>query len=169
MKENPKSIKRNNRLNIVLVVLIILLASALFLPFGYSLDLGPGPDQVRALTWEYLDASWFSGFRFVELGRMFESMAYTLPRYAFIYLFVRLYGGQSNKKRTFWIGILGELFPALLSLIFIFGWVQGWTQPPPSVSDHYFPIYIPIPSLLLVSFAITKIFPSNRMKDNGAS
>ena len=49
-------------------VLILLVLTALFVPFGYALDLGPGPDKVRALTWEYLDAPWFSGVRIVDLG-----------------------------------------------------------------------------------------------------
>jgi hypothetical protein len=36
-------------------VLIVLVLTALFVPFGYGLDLGPGPDKVGALTWEYLE------------------------------------------------------------------------------------------------------------------
>ncbi len=100
MNESDKLRKRTNRSKIVIVVLIVLLASALFLPFGYSLDLGPGPDQVRALTWEYLDAPWFSGFRFMG-GRIFEFIAYTLPRYVFIFLFLG-YIGDIQMLRQLW-------------------------------------------------------------------
>jgi hypothetical protein len=66
-------------------VLVILMAAAILLPFGYGLDLGPGPNRIRALIWEYIDAPWFSGVRFVRSGQVLEALLYTLPRYFFIY------------------------------------------------------------------------------------
>ena len=121
------STARNPELPAKTLVLMILLASAILLPFGYRLDLGPGPNGIRALIWEYFDAPWFSGFRFVRIGQIFESLLYTLPRYIYIIQVFNLYQGQSNRKRMATVGILGALFPGIISLICIFGWLQGWT------------------------------------------
>jgi hypothetical protein len=140
-------------------VLIILLASALLLPFGYRLDLGPGPNGIRALIWEYLDAPWFSGVRFVRLGQVLEALLYTLPRYFFIAQVVILYRRRSKPKRMAAVGILGALFPGLLSLTLIVGWLQGWTQPPPPISDHYFPIYVPIPTVSIIGLILLRVLP----------
>jgi hypothetical protein len=149
-------------------VLIILVLAALFLPFGYGVDLGPGPDKVRALTWEYIDAPWFSGVRFVSLGTFFESILYTLPRVLFIYQVFRLYRGRTTKRRVVAWGIFAELFPALVSLIRIVGWIAGWTQPPPAVSDPYFPIYVPIPSLLIAGLVLMQAMPPNGKQETNA-
>jgi hypothetical protein len=61
------------------IIFILLLIAAIILPFGYGLDLGPGPNRIRALIWEYLDAPWFSGVRPVSLGQVLEAVIYTLP------------------------------------------------------------------------------------------
>jgi hypothetical protein len=146
---------------------IVLVLAALLLPFGYGLDLGPGPDKIRALTWEYFDAPWFSGVRIVDLGTFFESLVYTLPRVLFLYLMLRLYRGRTTKRRVIGWGIVAELFPALVSLIRIAGWITGWTQPPPALSDPYFPIYVPIPSLLLVGLILMGTVPPDRKPEAG--
>jgi len=86
--------------------LIILVASALLLPFGYRLDLGPGPDGIRAVLWEYLDAPWFSGVRLVRIGQIFEALIYTFPTYIYIYQIYQLYFGKVNRKRMVAVGIL---------------------------------------------------------------
>jgi hypothetical protein len=149
-------------------VLILLVLTAMFVPFGYGLDLGPGPDKVRALTWEYFDAPWFSGVRIVDPGTFFESLLYTLPRYVFLYQVLRLYRGRTTKRRVVGWGIVAELFPALVSLIRVAGWITGWTQPPPPLSDPYFPVYVPIPSLLLVGLALMAAVPPNGKPEAGA-
>jgi Kef-type K+ transport system membrane component KefB len=62
---------------------------------------------------------------------LFEAILYTFPRYIFfIFQTFNLYRTWSNQKRLVAVGILGALFPALISLVFIIGWLQGWTQPP---------------------------------------
>ena len=155
---NRTSAAQNARRPSATWVLIILLVSALLLPFGYRLDLGPGPNGIRALIWEYLDAPWFSGVRFVRIGQVIEALLYTLPRYIFIAQVSILYRRQSKPKRMAAVGILGALFPGLLSLVYIVGWLQGWTQPPPP-SDHYFPIYIPIPTVSIIGLILLRVLP----------
>jgi len=125
-------------------------ALVFLLPFGYGLDLGPGPDKIRALAWEYMDAPWFSGVRFVTPGRFLESLLYTLPRFYFLYRIIHYYQGKSTRKSMFLAGFVSALFPALVSGVQVVGWLLGWTQPPPPISDHQFPIYIPIPMLLVL-------------------
>jgi hypothetical protein len=107
------------------LVLFILLATAILLPFGYGLDLGPGPNRIRALIWEYMDAPWFSGVRFVRLGQLIEALLYTFPRYFFIYQVFHLYKTHMKQKYMASVGILGALFPGLISLLLIIGWLQG--------------------------------------------
>lgn len=153
------SATRNTGLPSATLILVVLITSAFFLPFGYRLDLGPGPNGIRALVWEYLDAPWFSGFRFVRIGQIFEALLYTFPGYIFIFQVYKLYRTQARQKRIAAVGALGALFPGLFSLVLILGWLQGWTQPPPPVSDPYFPVYIPIPSILLISLIIFRLFP----------
>ena len=151
------------------IVLILLLIAAILLPFGYSLDLGPGPNRIRALLWEYLDAPWFSGVRLVRLGQILEAVLYTLPTYLFIYQLFKFYRTGSKQKSMVPVGILGALFPALVSLIRIIGWLQGWTQPPPPQSDHRFPIYIPIPTVLLQFLLLQWFFPARKKNKSEAS
>ena len=147
-------------------ILIILVASALLLPFGYRLDLGPGPDGIRAVLWEYLDAPWFSGIRFVRIGQMLEAILYTFPTYIYIYQVYKLYNGQVNRKRMVAVGIFSAIFPGIISLLRMLGWVRGWTQPPPPLSDPYFPIYIPIPSIILISLILIMLAPLDKLRAN---
>jgi hypothetical protein len=145
------------------LVLVILLAGAILVPFGYDLDLGPGPNRIRALIWEYMDAPWFSGVRFVSTGQVLEAILYTLPRYVFIYQVFNLFRTWVSQRWIWTVGILGALFPGLVSLVNIIGWVGGWTQPPPSVSDHLFPIYVPIPTILIMYIVLLRLFPVRAM------
>jgi hypothetical protein len=128
-------------------------------PFAYRLDIGPGPDGIRALVWEYLDAPWFSGFRFVQPGQVLEALMVTFPRFLFIFLVFKQYRTRSKQRWMVAMGVLGALFPGVISLISIVGWVQGWTQPPPSLSDPFFPIYIPFPSILILATLLLKLIP----------
>ncbi|OGN96557.1 MAG: hypothetical protein A2Z77_00905 [Chloroflexi bacterium RBG_13_51_36] len=145
-------------------MLIILLAAAILLPFGYALDIGPGPNSVRAVVWEYIDATWFSGFRFVRFGQVLDALLLTLPTYFFIFQLFILYRTSLRPKRMWLAGILGALFPGLVSLFLVIGWLQGWTQPPPP-SDLRFPVYIPIPAALVMAIILLKVFPAKKIDE----
>ena len=155
--------------SLAILVPAILIAVAILLPFGYGLDLGPGPNRVRALIWEYMDAPWFSGVRFVQSGQVLEALLYTFPRYIFIYQVYNLYRTCLKQKNMWTIGVLGALFPGLVSLVLVIGWLQGWTQPPPPVSDHHFPIYIPIPTIMIMAVILLRIFPIGGCDKTGAN
>ena len=132
---------------------------AFLLPFGYRLDIGPGPDSVRALIWEYIEAPWQSGFWFVQGGIFLTSLIYTFPRFIFLYRIIQYYSKKTPRSSVIKMGIFSELFPALVSILGIIGWQLGWTQPPPPISDPWFPIYIPIPALILVGLGFIYFSP----------
>lgn len=155
-----------SHLRIKILIAAILAASALLLPLGYRLDLGPGPDGIRAVLWEYLDAPWFSGIRFVRAGQIFEALIYTLPTYPYIYQVYQRCFGTTNRKRLTTLGILSAAFPGITSLLRVLGWVQGWTQPPPPQSDPYFPIFIPIPSTVLVGLLLIQLAPTDKFQSS---
>ena len=162
------SIKSKLGLPQAYIVLLILLAVAILFPFGYALDLGPGPNSVRALVWQYIDAPWFSGFRFVRFGQVLEAIFYTLPTYFFIFQLVKLYRTSLRPKRMRLVGVLSALFPGVVSLLLVIGWLQGWTQPPPPVSDHRFPIYIPIPAVVVVAVILLRLIPVKKKDESEA-
>ena len=164
---NP--IKAQSNRPVAYFILILLLIGGVLLPFGYGLDLGPGPNRIRALIWEYIDAPWFSGVRLVRIGQVLEGAIYTLPTYFFIFQIFNLYRSGRRQKFMAPIGILGALFPGLVSLFQIIGWLQGWTQPPPPVSDHRFPIYIPIPTVLILSMILMRVFAVGSTNETEAS
>jgi hypothetical protein len=144
----------------VLLIGILFAVLVFVLPFGYGLDLGPGPDNIRALIWEYLDAPWFSGFRIVSIGTFLGSLLYAFPRFVLLYIIIRYFLGKANKKAVILAGIAAELFPMAVSGVRIVGWLQGWTQPPPPLSDPWFPVYISIPLLFFFALILVFVTPS---------
>ena len=160
-----KDIKSNSSLELSpLVIGIIMTILAFLLPFGYRLDLGPGPDSVMALIWEYIEAPWQSGFGFVQVGIFLTSLGYTFPRFIFLYRMIQYYSLKIPRSSVIKTGILSELFPALVSIIMIIGWQLGWTQPPPPLSDPWFPVYVPIPALLIIGLGLVFITPPVQLK-----
>jgi hypothetical protein len=147
-----------------LVIGITMTILAFLLPFGYRLDLGPGPDSVMALIWEYIEAPWQSGFWFVQVGIFLTSIIYTFPRFIFLYRMIQYYSLKAPRISVLKTGIFSELFPALVSIIMIIGWQLGWTQPPPPISDPWFPIYVPIPALLLIGLGFVYLSPPDYSK-----
>jgi len=151
-----------------LIIGIVMTSMVFLLPFGYRLDLGPGPDSIMALIWEYIKAPWHSGFWFVRVGIFLTSLLYTFPRFIFLYQMIRYYSCKIPRKSVIKIGIVSELFPALISVLMIIGWQMGWTQPPPPLSDPWFPIYVPIPALLIIGLGLVFITPPVQLKiDDG--
>jgi len=162
--EDTKNKSSVGRLPLVIGISMTILV--FLLPFGYRLDIGPGPDSIRALIWEYIEAPWHSGFWFVQVGIFLTSLLYTFPRFIFLYQMIRYYSCKIPRKSVIKIGIVSELFPALVSILLIIGWQLGWTQPPPPFSDPWFPIYVPIPALLIIGLGLVFIIPPVQLKDD---
>ena len=120
-----------------LVVGIVMTGLMCLLPFSYVLDLGPGPDNIKALVWEYTDDPWVSGFRIVSSGAFLASLLCTPPRFIFLYQMIRYYLSKTTKKPLILTGIASELFPTLVSAALIAGWRLGWTNPLPPLSPGF--------------------------------
>ncbi|MFW9892040.1 MAG: hypothetical protein ACFFFO_07560, partial [Candidatus Thorarchaeota archaeon] len=57
--EIGRSLKLSN-FGILFVTIVILLA-ILFVPFAYHFDLGPGPNSIEAVVWQYIESPWQMG------------------------------------------------------------------------------------------------------------
>jgi len=123
------------------------LAIAFLLPFAYRVDVGPGPDSIRAMIWDYIESSWYSGFR---IWNPLETLPYTLLRLIFAIMLAQLLTGKTSPKRTFLVGIFAEIQPVLVSapLVFLINWS----------SDPWVPLYIPIPIMLVIGVALLMWF-----------
>ena len=122
-----------------LLFLVLMLILALVLPFAYRVDVGPGPDSIRAMTWDYIESSWYSGFR---LWNPFDTLPYTLLRLVFAVMVVRQYHEDTPIWRTLLVGILTEIQPIIVSapLVFLIDWS----------GDPQIPLYIPIPVYFII-------------------
>ena len=126
----------------------VMLAIAFLLPFAYRVDVGPGPDSIRAMIWDYIESSWYSGFRF---WNPFDVLPYTLLRLIFAVMLTRAYLGRTTAKKTLLVGILAELQPFLVSapLVFLIDWPGG---------DPWVPLYVPFPFMLALGVILLLIF-----------
>ncbi len=137
----------------LLVVIMIFIILALVLPFAYRIDVGPGPDSIRAMTWDYIEAEWFSGFR---LWNPLDAFPYTFLRFVFAVYLARFCLGISNAKRTILTGIITELQPFILSAPQVF--LIDWT------GDPLVPLYIPVPIILTLGIILV-LFKSRHTND----
>ncbi len=138
----------NNRTVIVGFIMVVI---AFIIPFAYRVDIGPGPNSIRAMIWEYIEASWYSGFRW---WNPLDTLPYTFLRLIFSYQIFRYYKGTTNKKHTVVIGLASELQPLIISVPLTYG-IQ-W------VGDPWVPLYLPIPLMLALAFLIMYVIPPKR-------
>lgn len=111
---------------------------ALALPFAYRIDVGPGPDSIRSMIWDYIESEWFSGFR---LWNPLDVVPYTFLRFVFAVFLARLCIGNTTAKKTIITGILAELQPIIVSApqVYLIDWA----------GDPLVPLYLPIPIMLI--------------------
>lgn len=127
---------------------------ALILPFAFRVDVGPGPDSIRAMTWDYIESSWYSGFR---IWNPLETLPYTFLRLVFALYLARLCVGHATSRRTILIGILAELQPFAVSapLVYFIDWS----------GDPLIPLYIPLPIMFIFGFTLILIFTRRNKND----
>jgi hypothetical protein len=117
---------------------VIMFFLALVLPFAYRIDVGPGPDSIRSMTWDYIESEWFSGFR---LWNPLDVFPYTFLRFVFAVFLARFCIGTTTAKKTIITGIIAELQPIIVSAPQVY--LIDWT------GDPLVPLYIPIPIMLI--------------------
>jgi len=143
----------NDKKRIIIIICGILsIIIVFFAPYGYHIDLGPGPNNLMAIVW---DISEYFGFQ------IFESLEY-FPYYIFrivvFYEILRFFQEKISGKRLILMGIICELIPLLISIpgvIFL-----------NSEGENYIPIMISIPILLIFDVILVQLFSSIKRIEN---
>ena len=105
------------------------------LPYGYHVDLGPGPNGLMAILWEYPE-----GVGFLPLSAL-EYFIYYLYRIVVLRAVWRFMSDKMTASRMMTHAVLAELIPVFISIPgALFLNAEG---------ENYIPIMIPIPVLLL--------------------
>ena len=151
MSENIAQPATTLNFKIILGTILIFLV-VLFAPFAIHFDLGPGPNSIEAVVWQYIESSWQVGFWFQNPFRYFDSI---IIRVLFPLQFLRYCLGKSSRKVTLLAAAYSELHVALLSLPVYISWFFG-LGPFLSPDGHPIrPVFLPLPILfLLVAFVM---------------
>ena len=140
---------RNKRFLLVVIGLLSIIIVFL-VPFGYHIDLGPGPDSVIAMIWEIpLEPAWYTIRFFSAILYRFE---YCFFRFFFLLEIFLLFIGKFNKIRFLLVGFISEIIPLIISIpaMYILN----------SQGDNLIPIIIPIPFLMI--FDLLTVILMNR-------
>jgi hypothetical protein len=129
---------------IPLVIGFLSLIIVLLTPYGFHIDLGPGPSGLMAILWEYQD------FSIIRWFTVFEYVPYYFFRIITIYYLIRYILDKATLKRTIIMGIISEIIPLLLSIpaVLILD----------SSGHNYIPIMISIPILLVYHLSVVYTF-----------
>ncbi|MFX0002145.1 MAG: hypothetical protein ACFE9C_03655 [Candidatus Hodarchaeota archaeon] len=136
--------------NKLIIIGLISLLIVILTPYGFDLDIGPGPNRLLAILWEY--------FALVVI-RWFTVLIY-FPYYFFrfitLYYIIRYIMGKVTKKKAIIMSIICELIPLTFTII-------GLIFPDPT-GEPYINTVIPIPIFLLYNLILVFIY-SNRKLD----
>ncbi|MBY9008704.1 MAG: hypothetical protein KGD74_02405 [Candidatus Lokiarchaeota archaeon] len=143
------TLKRKNL--IILFIIIISILIVLLAPFGYHVDLGPGPNSITAMLWEY---STYYSFRYLVALQYY--IQFYIFRIVILYAIIRFLGEKLSRKWLIILGVIGELIPLILSI-------------PASLilnsdGENFSPIIISIPFLLLFVIVVAFIYPKLYME-----
>ncbi|MHA2260151.1 MAG: hypothetical protein ACXACO_19470 [Promethearchaeota archaeon] len=122
-----------------------------FVPFGYHIDLGSGPNTIISMIWEFaLEPSYYTIRFFTALIYRLE---YCFFRFFFLLEIFLLFIGKFNKIRFLLVGIISEIIPLIISIpaMYILN----------SQGDNLIPIIMPIPFLLIYDLIL--ILLANRL------
>ncbi len=128
----------------LIIIGFLSLIIVLLTPYGFHIDLGPGPNSLMAILWEYWDLSiilWFT---------VLEYVPYYFFRFITIYYLIRYILDKATLKRTIIMGIISEIIPLLIS-------IPGVLILDPS-GHNYIPIMISIPILLVFHLSLVYTF-----------
>ena len=148
MGNTSKLLSKNHYTLFIICIISILV---IFLtPYGFSIDLGPGPNSLMAILWEYRNLSilrWFT---------VLEYVPYYFFRFIAVYYLIRYISDVVSIKKTIIMVIISELIPLLISIpgiLFL-----------NSEGENFIPIMISIPILLL--YNVILIFTFSHRKIN---
>lgn len=137
-----------NQYLLILIGIISLMIICLT-PYGFHIDLGPGPNSIMAILWEYWDLDvlrWFT---------VLEYFPYYIFRFIAFFYLMRFLMGKVTKKKAIIMVIVSELIPLLIS-------IPGVLYLSPD-GENYIPIMISIPILLLYNLILIFIFSNKKL------
>jgi len=131
---------------IILLIIIISVLIVLLAPFGYLIDLGPGPNSITAMLWEY---STYYSFRYLVALQYY--IEFYIFRFVILSAIIIFLGQRLSRKWLIMFGIIGELIPLILSI-------------PASLilnsdGENLIPIIISIPLLLGFVIIVALLYP----------
>jgi len=136
----------HNYLGIILTMILVILI-VLFAPFAIHFDLGPGPNSIEAVVWQYIESAWQVGFWFQNPFRYFDSI---VIRLLLPLQFLRYCLGKSSRKMTLLAAAYSELHVALVSLPVYISWYFGLGPFLSPDGDPVKPVFLPLPILFLL-------------------
>jgi hypothetical protein len=130
------SVDTSSTVTIVTVLIAVAGPIAVYLAGSSANDL---TSQIIAFPWQIVDNS----LMLLDPLRMFIFFPLIIPRLAFANMLVRYYEGNTNRARTFLMGLLSELQIIALSILMIY--LRGLYP-----LGSYIQVALPIPVLLIV-------------------
>ncbi|MFX0022516.1 MAG: hypothetical protein ACFE9S_09315 [Candidatus Hermodarchaeota archaeon] len=131
---------------------IISLVIVLLTPYGFDIDIGPGPNRLLAILWEYFALAvirWFTVLIYFP---------YYFFRFITLYYLMSYIMGRVSKKKVMIMSIICEVIPLTLTIV-------GLLFPDPT-GEPYLNTVIPIPILLLYNLILIFIFSNRNLKIN---
>ena len=153
MVDDSAQLDGKSVLSTVLLTILVILVM-LFAPFAIHFDLGPGPDAIEAVVWQYVESAWQVGFWFQNPLRYFD---YIVIRLLFPIQFLRYLLGKSSRKVTLLAALYSELHAGLLSLPVYISWLYQLGVFLSPDGDPIRPVFLPIPLLFLVTLFLILI------------
>ncbi len=138
------TLRRKNLINLFIIIFSILIV--LLAPFGYHVDLGPGPNAITAMLWEY---SINRPFRYLVALQYYTE--FYIFRIVILFAIMMFLVEKLSRKWLIILALIGELIPLILSI-------------PASLilnsdGDNLSPIIISIPLLLVFVIIIAFFYP----------
>ena len=153
MTEDQTSASGMLDFRIILITILVVLV-VLFAPFAIHFDLGPGPDAIEAVMWQYIESAWQVGFWFQNPLRYFDVI---VIRLLFPLQLLRYLLGKSSQKVTLLIAAYSELHVALLSLPVYISWLYELGPFLSPDGDPVRPVFLPLPILFILTVVLIKI------------
>lgn len=141
-----------------LIIIILGIVIVFILPYGYHVDLGPGPSGFMAITWELPEFPVYQDYSGIMLLTSLEYFIYYLYRLVVLYAIWKTSLGLMKPKRLVTHGLASELVPVLISIpgaLFL-----------NSEGENYIPIMIPIPFLFLYCVFLALYITKYHLKES---
>ncbi len=137
-----------NKYTIILIGIISLLIVFLT-PYGFDIDLGPGPNRLLAILWEFWALEVFRWFTVLEY------FPYYFLRFIVTYYMIKYIMGTVTRKKAIIMSVASDLIPLIIL-------IPGVLILDPS-GHNYLPIMIPIPILFLYNLSLVFIFSNEKL------